>query len=433
MQTTTSITLDIARPYFPPTIHAKQYDSDTRIVAVSITDNGMEWAIPECIGVVNIQKPDGKVCFYEYLPGGEKAVYFDGNVATFTIAPDALTTSGEAYADLSLYNGRREKITTFLFRLAIEKAAVPDDTITSANYYNILTQEIAAAIAAAEQVTGLAGFRILGYYDTEDALAEAVPNPQPGDAYGVGTSNPHDIYVWDGVSQLWKNNGPMKGEQGPVGAAAGFGVPEAEAYTVPENEEAKLEVVAKGEDTEKIFIFRLGVPRGEKGETGADGKQGEPGEPGKDFVVRGYYETADALSSSVVSPSPGDAYGVGSSAPYDIYIWDGANLEWVNNGPLQGAQGPEGQQGPPGVTFTPSMDEAGNLSWENNGGLPNPPSKNLMGPTGPQGEPGEQGQQGQQGMSAYASAQSGGYSGTEAEFYSDLAAMDGMAAWFAGY
>lgn len=41
---------------------------------------------------------------------------------------------------------------------------------------------------------------------------------------------------------------------------------------------------------------------------------------------------------------------------------------------------------------------------------------------GSKGDPGEKGE------SAYQSAQKGGYTGTEAEFYADLAAMDGLAA-----
>lgn len=45
--------------------------------------------------------------------------------------------------------------------------------------------------------------------------------------------------------------------------------------------------------------------------------------------------------------------------------------------------------------------------------------------TGPQGE---QGAAGADGQSAYAAAQAGGYTDTEAAFYTDLAAMEGLAA-----
>lgn len=70
--------------------------------------------------------------------------------------------------------------------------------------------------------------------------------------------------------------------------------------------------------------------------------QGPQGEPGRGFVVMGVYGTLSALQSSVVSPAAGDAYGVGTAAPYDIYIYDGANSNWVNHGKLEGAKGQKG-------------------------------------------------------------------------------------------
>ena len=57
---------------------------------------------------------------------------------------------------------------------------------------------------------------------------------------------------------------------------------------------------------------------------------------GRGLTILGYHATAEALRAAVTSPRPGDAYGVGASAPYDIFVWDGAALRWVNNGPLQG-------------------------------------------------------------------------------------------------
>ena len=54
-----------------------------------------------------------------------------------------------------------------------------------------------------------------------------------------------------------------------------------------------------------------------------------------------------------------------------------------------------------------------------------------QGGTGPQGETGPQGPTGPAGQSAYAAAQAGGYTGTQADFYADLAAMQGLAAQLA--
>ena len=46
---------------------------------------------------------------------------------------------------------------------------------------------------------------------------------------------------------------------------------------------------------------------------------------------------------------------------------------------LGSAVGPQGERG---FTFTPSVDDSGNVSWTNNGGLENPATKNIRGPRG---------------------------------------------------
>lgn len=55
---------------------------------------------------------------------------------------------------------------------------------------------------------------------------------------------------------------------------------------------------------------------------------------GRDFTILGYYDTLELLNAAVTSPKDGAAYGVGTAAPYDVYVWDAVNLDWKNNGPL---------------------------------------------------------------------------------------------------
>lgn len=118
--------------------------------------------------------------------------------------------------------------------------------------------------------------------------------------------------------------------------------------------------------------------RGPKGETGAQGPkgdtgaQGPKGDTGEGFRVQGYYATAAALEASVQTPAAGDAYGVGASEPYEIYIFDGVTGSWINNGPLQGARGEKGDKGDPGADGP----------------------KGETGAQGPKGEPGPEGPQG---------------------------------------
>lgn len=138
------------------------------------------------------------------------------------------------------------------------------------------------------------------------------------------------------------------------------------------------------------------------------------GRDGKSFEIKGYYASTAALEEGVPEPVPGDAYCVGSTAPYDVYIYDGVSGEWINNGTIQGAKGDTGAAG---TTFTPHLDGNGNLSWTNDGGLDNPETQNIRGAKGDKGETGAAGK------SAYAAAVEAGYTGTEATFYAALTAM----------
>ena len=78
-------------------------------------------------------------------------------------------------------------------------------------------------------------------------------------------------------------------------------------------------------------------------------------------------------------------------------------VEMINDGRLKGdngadgTNGADGANGADGVTFTPSVDSAGNLSWTNDGGLSNPDTVNIKGATGATGERGEQGIPGERG------------------------------------
>jgi hypothetical protein len=113
----------------------------------------------------------------------------------------------------------------------------------------------------------------------------------------------------------------------------------------------------------------------------------------------GYYASVSALEEAVPSPAIGDAYGIGSAEPYDIYIWGGE--AWVDNGPIQGPAGPQGDAGPQG----PKGDTGD------------------TGPQGPKGDTGDTGPAGPGGKSAYEYAVDAGYTGTEAELSEALASL----------
>lgn len=134
-------------------------------------------------------------------------------------------------------------------------------------------------------------------------------------------------------------------------------------------------------------------PKGDKGDTGPQGIQGPKGDTGSGFAVLGYFDTAVLLQSAIISPSAGDAYGVGTAEPYDIYIFDGINSEWVNNGPLQGAKGDKGDPGPQGIQGL--KGDKGDPGVQGPKG--DPGATGAQGPRGDKGDTGATGPQGPKG------------------------------------
>lgn len=50
---------------------------------------------------------------------------------------------------------------------------------------------------------------IEGFFDTLSDLEANIPIGTVGDVYAVGTQSPYDIYIWDDINDVWKNNGPL--------------------------------------------------------------------------------------------------------------------------------------------------------------------------------------------------------------------------------
>lgn len=162
----------------------------------------------------------------------------------------------------------------------------------------------------------------------------------------------------------------LKGGKGDPGAAANMSIGTVASGETPsasisgEAPDYKLNLILKeGEkgDTGKTPVLAsVGAQSGETpaGNFTADGAdesgnpkymlnltlpKGEQGRPGKDFQILGYYETIADLRTAITSPEPGEAYGVGTAAPYPIYIWDAVSQDWVNNGAIQGPAGRSGK------------------------------------------------------------------------------------------
>ena len=177
---------------------------------------------------------------------------------------------------------------------------------------------------------------------------------EPGREPQVKNSGTENAAVFDFVLP--------RGYTGPTGPAATIEVES--TVTGEPGTQASVENVG----TTGAAKLRFTIPRGNTGQNGAT-----------PTLAAGNVETLEPGQSATASVT-----GEGPAYQINLGIPRGQTGE-------TGAQGVQGEIGPRGYTFTPAVDDAGNLSWTNDGGLPNPEKINIKGPigaTGPQGNPG---------------------------------------------
>jgi len=136
---------------------------------------------------------------------------------------------------------------------------------------------------------------------------------------------------------------------------------------------------AEGTKTFNVLDGSTG-PKGDKGDQGDPGEQGEQG-------IQGPKGDTGEQGPKGEKGDPGEQGIQGIQGPKG---------DTGEQGP-KGDPGEPGDDGTDGITFTPSVDSSGNLSWTNDGGKTNPPPVNIQGPKGDTGATGPQGIQGEQG------------------------------------
>lgn len=100
-------------------------------------------------------------------------------------------------------------------------------------------------------------------------------------------------------------------------------------------------------------------PQGETGATGAQGPQGPQGlqgPPGEGLEILDVYTTLSDLQTAHPTGSAGDAYQVGTSPNFTLYIWSTSQQAWVPAGALTS---------PDATTTTPLMDGTASTGSEN--------------------------------------------------------------------
>ncbi len=354
------IELDIERRGAQGCMSVRQGESGRRLVAALMSGGRPYDPGEDCYAVLAGTKSDGTTLF-------NGCAISHGRV-TYELTAQTTAALGRVECEVRVYSAAGELIISPAFTLMVFQPKVEESGITSAAEVTALTELIADAREAIETSRS-------GGVEAAEAHVDALSGT-PAVSVQLGEKSGKKT-----LSFLFSGLRGEKGEQGARGEKGDAGQPGTPGE--------------KGNPGDRGEKGDPGAP-GEKGERGDRGEKGERGEKGDAFTVLGFFDSLEALTAAVSAPAAGEAYGVGAAKPYDIYIYDAARAEWVNNGPLQGAKGDKGEKGD-AFTFADFTTEQ-LASLRGADGAPGEKGeKGDPGQPGADGAPGEKGERGEKG------------------------------------
>ena len=380
-------TVPNGRGHAPLQLYAVQGEARARTFTLNLTGGGAVGGT----AYVYVLKNDGTLVVID--ASGTTGI------VTFTLPLQACTCPGKNKVYIQLIDGQTEtrwdNIELWVQPCDLENAVASTDDlgpladiITDPDYLEEIQN---AYITAKDNLDALMEqFSPKGEYNPSTAYKALNIVSQNGSSYvaiqDTQGNPPTDTTYWQLLAQRGEQG--KQGVQGPPGEKGSPGEP-GQAATVQVGSVttgaagSQASVVNSGTSNAAVLDFT--IPQGETGPQGAQGEQGLPG-PGLEIAGGPY-----ATPGEVPSPENGSCYLVGAAAPYDVYYR--SNDQWTNLGPIQGAEGPQGQQGAPGQAATIQVGqvttgEPGSQATVTNSGTENAAVLNFAIPQGATGQTG---------------------------------------------
>lgn len=198
MQIIHHMTIDMAKPLPAVPVSAVQGDGNTRVLRLTLRENGESWAVPQGVSAaVAFHKADGHKGLYDTLPDGTKAVTMESNAVSAVLAPQALSCPGEVSACVVFHDSKGNQLAAFPFYIKVAPNPAAGQEISN-DYYRYSTMEavseaVDAALASLETAKQdfltKAEEALSVVHDTATADAPAIACESAGESIRVSDSS----------------------------------------------------------------------------------------------------------------------------------------------------------------------------------------------------------------------------------------------------
>lgn len=124
----------------PSRVKCEQYDGDyTKLIQAIVYNGDVLYDIPSAVRriVVSGLKPDGNGFSYDCT--------WSGNIVSFSLMRQMTAVNGDVLCNITMFDSENNQVSSAVFVLAVEKAALPSDVVVSSNDFQTFVDYVQAA------------------------------------------------------------------------------------------------------------------------------------------------------------------------------------------------------------------------------------------------------------------------------------------------